>query len=88
MLSFECRPGSFLMSPAGAVAGPMAPLEPGLFLVGDWDFLAKVPRAPKGFAPIASVLGLTLIHLVSILPTNTSVNPALWEWPGSPVRRL
>ncbi|GGI56814.1 aquaporin Z [Winogradskyella haliclonae] len=34
------------------------------------------PRAPKGFAPIAIGLGLTLIHLVSIPITNTSVNPA------------
>ena len=33
-------------------------------------------RAPKGFAPIAIGLGLTLIHLVSIPITNTSVNPA------------
>ena len=33
-------------------------------------------RAPKGFAPIAIGLCLTLIHLVSIPVTNTSVNPA------------
>src|SRR5579871_2873180 len=33
-------------------------------------------RAPKGFAPIAIGLCLTLIHLVSIPITNTSVNPA------------
>ncbi len=33
-------------------------------------------RAPKGFAPIAIGLGLTLIHLVSIPVSNTSVNPA------------
>ena len=33
-------------------------------------------RAPKGFAPIAVGLGLTLIHLISIPVTNTSVNPA------------
>lgn len=33
-------------------------------------------RAPKGFAPIAIGLGLTLVHLVSIPVTNTSVNPA------------
>jgi len=33
-------------------------------------------RAPKGFAPIAIGLALTLIHLVSIPVTNTSVNPA------------
>ena len=33
-------------------------------------------RAPKGFAPIAIGLALTLIHLISIPVTNTSVNPA------------
>ncbi|MCD6660797.1 MAG: aquaporin Z [Lentimicrobium sp.] len=33
-------------------------------------------RAPKGLAPIAIGLGLTLIHLISIPVTNTSVNPA------------
>ena len=33
-------------------------------------------KAPKGFAPIAIGLALTLIHLVSIPVTNTSVNPA------------
>jgi aquaporin Z len=33
-------------------------------------------RAPRGVAPFAIGLGLTLIHLVSIPITNTSVNPA------------
>ncbi len=33
-------------------------------------------KAPAGFAPIATGLGLTLIHLISIPVTNTSVNPA------------
>ncbi|WP_198376880.1 aquaporin Z [Neoroseomonas rubea] len=37
---------------------------------------ATHPQSPKGFAPIAIGLGLTLIHLVSIPVTNTSVNPA------------
>jgi len=40
---------------------------------------APVPddtRAPKGFAPLAIGLVLTLIHLVSIPIDNTSVNPA------------
>jgi aquaporin Z len=33
-------------------------------------------RAPKGFAPLAIGLTLTLIHLISIPVDNTSVNPA------------
>ena len=33
-------------------------------------------RAPKGFAPLAIGLGLTLIHLISIPVDATSVNPA------------
>lgn len=37
---------------------------------------ATSEKAPKGFAPIAIGLGLTLIHLISIPVTNTSVNPA------------
>ncbi len=42
-----------------------------LIILGSTDY-----RAPKGFAPIAIGLGLTLIHLISIPVTNTSVNPA------------
>src|SRR5205814_10187123 len=33
-------------------------------------------RAPRGFAPIAIGLALTLIHLIGIPVTNVSVNPA------------
>ncbi len=33
-------------------------------------------KAPKGFAPLAIGLTLTLIHLISIPVSNTSVNPA------------
>lgn len=33
-------------------------------------------KAPKGFAPVAIGLCLTLIHLITIPVTNTSVNPA------------
>jgi len=42
-----------------------------LIIIGATD-----KKAPKGFAPIAIGLGLTLIHLISIPVTNTSVNPA------------
>ncbi len=42
-----------------------------LIILGSTD-----ARAPKGLAPVAIGLGLTLIHLISIPVTNTSVNPA------------
>lgn len=42
-----------------------------LIILGSTDV-----RVPKGFAPIAIGLGLTLIHLISIPISNTSVNPA------------
>ena len=42
-----------------------------LIILGSTD-----QRAPKGLAPIAIGLGLTLIHLIGIPVTNLSVNPA------------
>lgn len=45
-------------------------------------------RAPKGFAPIAIGLALTLIHLISIPVTNTSVNPARSTGPALAVGGL
>lgn len=42
-----------------------------------WVILgATSSKAPKGFAPLAIGLTLTLIHLISIPVDNTSVNPA------------
>jgi aquaporin Z len=43
-------------------------------------------KAPKGFAPIAIGLCLTLIHLITIPVTNTSVNPARSTGPALFVR--
>lgn len=42
-----------------------------IIILGSTDRLA-----PKGFAPVAIGLGLTLIHLIGIPVTNVSVNPA------------
>ena len=63
-------PGGYSLL-AGAVAEVVLTMFFLLVIMGATD-----SRAPKGFAPIAIGLCLTLIHLVCIPVTNTSVNPA------------
>lgn len=66
----EFSPGGYSM---------MAALVTEIVLTAFFIFIimgATSSRAPKGFAPLAIGLGLTLIHLISIPVTNTSVNPA------------
>jgi aquaporin Z len=63
-------PGGYTMI-AGLVAEVVLTMLFLIIILGATD-----GRAPKGFAPIAIGLGLTLIHLISIPVTNTSVNPA------------
>ena len=63
-------PGGYSLS-AGFIAEVAMTFVFLMIILGSTD-----ARAPKGFAPIAIGLGLTLIHLVSIPVTNTSVNPA------------
>jgi aquaporin Z len=63
-------PGGYSML-AGFVAEVVLTAFFLLVIMGSTD-----SRAPKGFAPIAIGLCLTLIHLVGIPVTNTSVNPA------------
>ena len=63
-------PGGYTMI-AGLVAELVLTMLFLIIILGSTD-----GRAPKGFAPIAIGLGLTLIHLISIPVTNTSVNPA------------
>ena len=63
-------PGGYTMI-AGLVAEIVLTMLFLIIILGSTD-----GRAPKGFAPIAIGLGLTLIHLISIPVTNTSVNPA------------
>ena len=66
----EGSPGKYDMGAALAIEV----LLTGMFL---WIIMGSTDgRAPKGFAPIAIGLALTLIHLISIPVTNTSVNPA------------
>jgi aquaporin Z len=66
----EHSPGGYGML-AAIVAEFVLTLMFLLVIMGSTD-----SRAPKGFAPIAIGLALTLIHLISIPVTNTSVNPA------------
>ncbi|MES2491399.1 MAG: aquaporin Z [Pseudomonadota bacterium] len=66
----EHSPGGYSME-AGLVAEVVMTFMFLTIILG-----ATSERAPKGFAPIAIGLGLTLIHLISIPVTNTSVNPA------------
>lgn len=66
----EHSPGGYSVF-AAAVAEIVLTLFFLLVIIGSTD-----KRAPRGFAPIAIGLCLTLIHLISIPVTNTSVNPA------------
>lgn len=66
----EHSPGGYSLG-AGFVCEVVMTFMFLLIIMGSTD-----ERAPKGFAPIAIGLGLTLIHLISIPVTNTSVNPA------------
>jgi len=63
-------PGGYSLL-AGAVAEVVLTMFFLFVIMGATD-----SRAPKGFAPVAIGLCLTLIHLVCIPVTNTSVNPA------------
>src|SRR5215469_2493551 len=75
--AFDVTNGYGVHSPGGysMVAGFVAEVVLTAFflmvIMGSTD-----DRAPKGFAPIAIGLCLTLIHLVGIPVTNLSVNPA------------
>lgn len=66
----EHSPGQYAMM-SGFVAEVVLTFFFLIIILGATD-----PRAPKGFAPIAIGLGLTLIHLIGIPVTNLSVNPA------------
>ena len=63
-------PGGYSMA-AGLVAEIVLTMMFLFIILGSTD-----DRAPRGFAPIAIGLGLTLIHLIGIPVTNLSVNPA------------
>jgi aquaporin Z len=66
----EHSPGGYALSSA-FIAEVVLTLAFLVIILGATD-----ERAPKGFAPIAIGLGLTLIHLIGIPVTNVSVNPA------------
>ena len=63
-------PGGYSMA-AGLVAEIVLTMMFLFIILGSTD-----DRAPRGFAPIAIGLGLSLIHLIGIPVTNLSVNPA------------
>ena len=58
-----------LLTPLAGIGG--VPIVAPVMLLSMTD-----ERAPKGFAPAAIGLCLTLIHLIGIPVTNVSVNPA------------
>jgi aquaporin Z len=66
----EHSPGHYSLG-AGLVAEIVLTFMFLVVILGSTD-----DRAPKGLAPVAIGLCLTLIHLISIPITNTSVNPA------------
>lgn len=66
----EHSPGGYSMQ-AGLICEVVMTMMFLVVILGSTD-----KRAPKGMAPIAIGLCLTLIHLISIPVTNTSVNPA------------
>jgi aquaporin Z len=66
----EHSPGGYSLV-AGLVAETVLTFMFLMIILGATD-----DRAPKGFAPIAIGLALTLIHLIGIPVTNVSVNPA------------
>jgi aquaporin Z len=63
-------PGGFSLA-AGITAEVVLTMMFLFIILGSTD-----DRAPRGFAPLAIGLGLTLIHLIGIPVTNLSVNPA------------
>lgn len=83
------RPG-FDIAASGLAQNGFGPASPGGYGIGSALMIEGVltagflivilgstdERAPRGFAPLAIGLALTLIHLISIPVTNTSVNPA------------